>query len=125
MKKRISTLHKIKTWLLWPIFIVGMISLVIFFQCGGLKAKSFLLGAMIAIVPNAVFGFCSFRYFGAQQSRQIWRSFVRGEVLKLALTAILFGLVFHSLLISPPWFILAFILMQFIDFILNCWLLNR
>lgn len=125
MKKQISTLHKVKIWLIWPIFIVGMIGLVIFAQFDGFKAISFILGAVIAIVPNAVFGFCSFRYFGALQSRQIWRGFVRGEALKLSLTAILFGLVFHYLLINPAWFIMAFILMQFIDLILNCWLLNR
>jgi len=125
MKKQISTLKKIKIWLLWPFFIVGIISLMIYTQFGEIKALSFILGAMIAIVPNAVFGFSSFRYFGALQSKQIWRSFVRGEVFKIALSVMMFGLVFHYLLINPAWFMLAFILMQFIDFILNCWLLNR
>jgi F0F1-type ATP synthase assembly protein I len=89
MKKQISTLKKIKIWLFWPFFIVGIISLMIYMQFGEIKTRSFFLGAMIAIVPNAVFGFSSFRYFGALQSKQIWRSFVRGEVFKIALSVMI------------------------------------
>ncbi|NDA63848.1 MAG: hypothetical protein EBX50_17745 [Chitinophagia bacterium] len=80
---------------------------------------------MAVILPQAVFGFFCFRYTGALQSRQIWQSFVRGEVLKLTLSCAIFAFVFYSLSVSPLWFLLALILMQFIQLIINCWLLNR
>ena len=66
-------------WLAWPAL-----------------AKAVLAGAMIEILARAYFGFYAFRFIGAQQMRQVMRSFRRGELGKFMLVAVLFGGLFAA-----------------------------
>lgn len=125
MNQQAKTKTKLKAWLLWPLVISILISGIVTKTQGSNEAGSFLLGALTIILPQAVFGFYCFRYAGALQSRQIWQSFVKGEVFKILFAVALFAFVFYYLPIVPLWFFLAVILMQFIQLVINCWLLNR
>jgi ATP synthase protein I len=125
MNLQIKTQLKLKAWLLWPLFLSVCVSTIVLLSIGQSQAVSVFLGALTVIVPQAIFGFYCFRYTGALQSRQIWQSFVKGEVFKLSSSAAIFALVFHYLSVIPLWYLLAFILMQFIQLVINCWLLNR
>lgn len=125
MNQQVKTKTKLKAWLIWPLAISFLFSGLIEVGLGFHEAISFLMGALTMILPHAVFGFYCFRYAGALQSRQIWQGFVKGEVFKLLFAVVLFAFVFYYLPIAPLWFFLAVILMQFIQLIVNCWLLNR
>lgn len=59
-------------------------------------AYSALLGGLIFILPNIYFAYKAFAYTGARAARQIVNSFYKGESVKLALTAVLFTVVFVS-----------------------------
>lgn len=125
MNQQVKTKTKLKAWLIWPLAITLLFSGLIVIGKSYHEAISFLIGALTIILPQAVFGFYCFRYAGALQSRQIWQSFVKGEFFKLLFAVVLFAFVFYYLPIMPLWFFLAVILMQFIQLIINCWLLNR
>jgi ATP synthase protein I len=125
MKKHFNRLDKIKIWLLVPLSINLLMGIVVFLVTNFFNAKSAFIGGLVAIIPQAAFGFSSFRYSGAQQSKLIWRSFIKGEAIKFACTGILFALVFIYLLINTMWFLLAFILMQFAGIFVSCRLLNH
>lgn len=60
-----------------------------------LVAKSFALGCLIYIVPNAYFTYYAFRYRGAELTQWIVRSFKWGQTGKLALVMAGFALVFR------------------------------
>jgi ATP synthase protein I len=124
MKKQFNRLHQIKAWVLLPLGFNLLISFSVFLLGNALKAKSCFWGGLVAIVPQAVFGFYCFRFSGAQESRRIWRSFVRGEAIKFLLSVLLFALVYHFVEIDALWFFLAFIMMQILGFLLNCRLLD-
>lgn len=55
-----------------------------------------LAGAVIEILARAYFSFYAFRFIGAQQMRQVMRSFRRGELGKFMLVAVLFGGLFAA-----------------------------
>ena len=125
MNKCVPFVKKIKVLLLWPMLTALMFSLLI----GGLVnmtvMKSVMLGSIAIVLPNAISGFYCFRYSGALQMQQIWKSFVRGEVYKLSLSAIICIIAFKYMSVNAMWFMLAFIFMQLITTIINCCLLNR
>jgi ATP synthase protein I len=125
MNLQIKTKLKLKAWLIWPLFLSLSLSIIVYFVVGKTQAVSMFLGTLTALIPQAIFGFYCFRHTGALHSRQIWQGFVRGEVLKLASASAIFALIFHYLSVMPLWYFLAFILMQFIQLVINCWLLNR
>lgn len=66
-------------WLFWPALAIAV-----------------LAGAVIEILARAYFGFYAFRFIGAQQMRQVMRSFRRGELGKFMLVAVLFGGLFAA-----------------------------
>lgn len=61
---------------------------------GGVAGYSALLGGLIYTAPNALFTKQVFAYRPAGAIGQIVRAFYWGEVVKLTLTALLFGAVF-------------------------------
>ena len=124
MKKQFNRVHQMKAWVLFPLILNLLISFTVLLLGNALKAKSCFWGGMVAIIPQAVFGFYCFRFSGAQESRRIWRSFVRGEAIKLLLSVILFALVYRFVMLDALWFFLAFIMMQILGFLLNCRLLD-
>jgi ATP synthase protein I len=81
---------------------------------GVVAAQSVLLGGMVSVVPNAYFARKLFQYQGARAARQIVNSFYSGEALKLALTFVLFAIVFKFFKIVPLVFFAAYILAQMV-----------
>ena len=124
MKKQFNRIEKLKIWILWPFVINVIIALVVAIGSNIFNAKSAFLGGLVAILPQSILGYCSFKYWGALQSKQIWQGFVKGEALKFGFTAILFALVYIFLLINTMWFLLAFIMMQFAGILVSCRLLK-
>lgn len=88
------------------------------------NAISCFLGGLVASLPQAVFGFFAFKYTGALKSKQIWQGFIRGEALKLALTALMFAVIYKVFYVNTIWFLIAFIYMQFIGLVISNTLLN-
>jgi ATP synthase protein I len=62
-------------------------------------AYSALLGGFIFVLPNIYFAEKAFAHTGARAARQIVNSFYKGEAVKIALTAVLFTVVF--VLVKP------------------------
>jgi F0F1-type ATP synthase assembly protein I len=125
MKKRLKSKDKINIWVSLPISIDIIVSILIWAFTNKENAGSFFMGGLIAIFPQAVFGFFSFKHYGAQRSKQIWQGFIRGEAIKFTLIALLFMFAYKFLLVKTLWLLLAFIMMQFIGLIINCKLLDR
>jgi F0F1-type ATP synthase assembly protein I len=125
MKKQLNNINKLMIWCIWPLLLNLVLAFFVFVFTNSLNAKSCFWGGLVAIIPQAVFGFCSFKYTGAQKSKLIWRGFVRGETLKFFFTVLMFAVFYKFLLISTLWFLLAFIIMQFVGFIISCKLLNQ
>ncbi len=66
-------------------------------------AWSVLAGGLVAVIPHLYFAVYAFRYSGARASREIARSFARGEAGKFILTLIGFACVFQGLPGQQPW----------------------
>jgi ATP synthase protein I len=77
-------------------------------------ARSALLGGLVSIVPTAYFATTLFKHQGARAARQIVNSFYKGEALKIALTVILFALVFKFINIIPLVFLSVYIMVQMV-----------
>lgn len=63
--------------------------------------NAFAFGAIISLLPNAVFSFFAFRFSGARQSQAVARSFSQGSKVKLAMTIGLFVVAFNALDLVP------------------------
>ena len=85
MKKQFNRIEKLKIWILWPFVINVIIALVVAIGSNIFNAKSAFLGGLVAILPQSILGYCSFKFWGALQSKQIWQGFVKGEALKFGL----------------------------------------
>lgn len=125
MNIKVKTVTKWKAWVLWPMLVAIFFSGLVDVLLSPRAAVAGILGALAVILPQAVFGYYCFRHAGALNSRQIWKSFVRGEAFKLVLSATICGLCFRFLKVEPLWFIVTFILMHFMLLGINCRLLNR
>ena len=71
-------------------------------------AKSAALGALISILPNAIFALFAFRYSGASKNELVVRSFSQGAKLRLVLAVILFVVAFKFLHAIPEAVFAAF-----------------
>jgi len=83
---------------------------ITYFFWGFIFAKSSLLGGLVAIIPQFIFGLNAFKYAGATKSQQVVDAFYKGEKLKLLLTTILFALTFKFFIIVPIAFFTVFCL---------------
>jgi ATP synthase protein I len=92
-------------WLAVQGIAVIIISLILALLVGTNSARSALLGGIVCVVPSLVFASRLFRHFGARSAQHIVKAFYKGEIIKLALTSILFILV----LVYIPLNILAFL----------------
>jgi len=80
-------------------------TLIIYFVWGFQSAKSAALGSLIGIIPNVLFAYKAFRYAGARSSKMVVESFFSGVKQKMALMALLLGLILKFVVISPlPFF---------------------
>ena len=72
---------------------IAGLAMVLFAILGGAPAAlSALLGALITIIPNALFIALVFTYTGASSAQQVVLSFYAGEALKLVLSVLLLTL---------------------------------
>ena len=62
---------------------------------GSQQGVSALLGGLVGFLPNTVFALLFGRKEPGKSANQVIRAFYMGEALKLALTALLFVIVFH------------------------------
>ena len=99
----------IRHLLIVQLLIGALITIIMGFVVSYHAAYSALLGALVAIIPNAVFARRFFQYQGAQVARQIVKSFYVGEGLKIALSMLLFIMVFTIYKVLPLLFFLTYI----------------
>jgi len=87
------------------IIIVLICTSITCFFWGATVATSALLGGVIGIVPNIIFAYKAFKYAGAKSSKLVVESFFSGVKIKMIVTALLFAIVFKTLLVLPlPFF---------------------
>ncbi len=60
-------------------------------------AGSVLAGGLISALSNSYFAVQAFRYQGAENADKVVRSFLKGEMGKIAIAILLFALSFHFL----------------------------
>ena len=86
--------------------------LLAWFWFGGFAAASVAVGGMIAVIPN---GFLAARLLGAKagvSAARLLRAAWLGEIGKIVLTALAFGVVFASQAFSAPAVFVGFIVAQ-------------
>jgi len=93
MQQAGQRLRVIKLLLIWQ-FATALLIGAVAMLSGPTAAKSAIIGGLICWLPNCYFAFRAFRYRGARAARQIVRSFYAGEAGKMALTVLLFAVVF-------------------------------
>lgn len=94
---------------------VGLAMLIVGFclLCwGGKAAYSSLLGSMIYLLPSLYFALKLFKHSGAQQVRKIVQAFYVGEAVKLAVSMVLFSLVFIFVPINAKVFFISYVVMH-------------
>lgn len=72
-------------------------------------AGSVLAGGLVAFVPSLLFARKLLKYQGAGAAKQILRAFYLGEAIKLALSILLFALVFIFFKVNALAFFLTYI----------------
>jgi ATP synthase protein I len=82
---------------------IAAVSLLAFAVVGLAEAKSVLMGGMAAFLPNLYFAIKFGRHNPALSAREVVNAFYVGEGVKLALTALLFALIFQipGVLVMP------------------------
>lgn len=93
------------------VILFTMLALVL---SGKQLAVSALLGGMTSIVPSAIFARMVFAIQGARKARQIVNRFYKGEAIKIAMSTVLFALVFRCIDIAPLGFFAVYIIMQMV-----------
>lgn len=105
-------MHKV---IVAQLLMVTLISGVTLLISGIIVAYSVLLGGLISALPNSFFTSQAFRYQGARNAEKVVKSFMRGEIGKIAITIAMFALCFGLLSpLSELALILGFIATQFI-----------
>lgn len=94
--------------------ITAFMAAISVFVAGPGAAFSAMLGGVVSIVPNACFAWSVFRYQGAKAAKKIVNGLYKGEAMKIALSLILFALVFAFFQIKPIVFFVTYILAQMV-----------
>lgn len=90
--------------------VAGVIALAFFLAADVGAAKSAFKGGLVAVIPNFVFAFFAFRFSALDNANLVLASFMRGQSLKLILTAVLLALVFSQQQLVPEVFLTGFLL---------------
>ena len=90
--------------------VAGVIALAFFLAADAAAAKSAFKGGLVAVIPNFVFAFFAFRFSALDNANLVLASFMRGQSLKLILTAVLLALVFSQQQLVPGVFLTGFLL---------------
>ena len=87
---------------------------------GGVTAYSALLGGMISALPNSYFALQAFKFQGARNADKVVKSFIKGELGKIAITIVLFALSFTLITnLSELALILGFIATHFVGVMMS------
>lgn len=90
--------------------VAGIIALAFFFAADAASAKSAFKGGLVAVIPNCVFVFFAFRFSALDNANTVLAAFMRGQSLKLILTAVLLGVVFTQQELVAGVFLTGFLL---------------
>ena len=90
--------------------VAGVIALAFFLAADAAAAKSAFKGGLVAVIPNFVFAFFAFRFSALDNANLVLASFMRGQSVKLILTAVLLALVFSQQQLVPGVFLTGFLL---------------
>ena len=83
-------------------------------------AYSILIGGLISAIPNYFFAVQAFRYRGARNADKVVKSFMKGEMGKIAITLLLFALTFTLLTaINEAALIGGFFVAQFVGIMMS------
>ena len=87
---------------------------------GSVTAYSALLGGLISALPNSYFALQAFKYQGARNADKVVKSFIKGELGKIAITIVLFALSFTLITnLSELALILGFITTHFVGVMMS------
>ncbi|MDP5143740.1 ATP synthase subunit I [Rheinheimera baltica] len=90
--------------------VAGVITLAFFLAADAAAAKSAFKGGLAAVIPNCVFVFFAFRFSALDDANAVLAAFMRGQSLKLILTAVLLAVVFTQQELVPGVFLTGFLL---------------
>jgi len=90
--------------------VAGVITLAFFLAADAAAAKSAFKGGLAAVIPNCVFVFFAFRFSALDDANAVLAAFMRGQSLKLILTAVLLAVVFTQQELVPGVFFTGFLL---------------
>ena len=103
---------------------LGMAAIFLYFM--GIDASiSALLGGLLSAIPTAYFAMKCFKYHGARAAKQIVNNFYKGEAVKIALSLILFMLVFKFFHPIPLVFFSAYIAVQMVFWLTPLIFINK
>ena len=87
---------------------------------GNVTAYSALLGGLISALPNSYFALQAFKFQGARNADKVVKSFIKGELGKIAITIVLFALSFTLITnLSELALILGFITTHFVGVMMS------
>ena len=86
----------------------AIVTAVLFLLNKNGEAVSALLGGVVAILPSVVFARFLFRYQGARSAKKIVNNFYLGEAAKMALSILLFAVVFQFYRVAPIVFFVTY-----------------
>jgi ATP synthase protein I len=95
---------------LCQLVVAGVIALAFFLAADAATAKSAFKGGLVAVIPNCVFAFFAFRFSALDNANTVLAAFMRGQSLKLILTAVLLGVVFSQQQLVAEAFLTGFLL---------------
>lgn len=105
--------------------VAALISLLAYGFCNLTAAYSALMGGLVSVIPNAYFARKLFQCQGARSARQIVNNFYKGEACKIALSILLFALVFAYFKINPVVFFGTYIVTQLVFWFAPVILINK
>ncbi|MDX1390761.1 MAG: ATP synthase subunit I [Rheinheimera sp.] len=95
---------------LCQLVVAGVIALAFFLAVDAAMAKSAFKGGLVAVIPNCVFAFFAFRFSALNNANFVLAAFMRGQSVKLILTAVLLGVVLSQPELVAEAFFTGFVL---------------
>ncbi|MEH8022312.1 ATP synthase subunit I [Rheinheimera metallidurans] len=95
---------------LCQLVVAGIIALTFFLAADAAAAKSAFKGGLVAIIPNCVFAFFAFRFNAADNANIVVMAFMRGQSLKLIISAVLLAVLFSQQQLVHGAFLTGFML---------------
>lgn len=94
-------LPPLKAIALWQSLLVIVITALVW--QGNIEiAKAWLYGSFVFIIPQSLFVRQSYKYTGAAKTQQVVAAMYKGQLIKVALTFLMFALIFRMVKIQLP-----------------------